>query len=50
MPYGKNMFKTEYDMAMATICAYPSSKYALPRWKCFMRCCAQCPCIDLPIL
>ena len=30
MPHGKNMFKTEYDMDMATICAYPSSKYALP--------------------
>ena len=23
-------------------------KYALPHWKCVLRCCAQCPRIDLP--
>ena len=27
MPHGKNMFKIEYDMDMAKMCAYPSSKY-----------------------
>ena len=27
MPHGKNIFKTEYDMDMAKMCAYPSSKY-----------------------
>ena len=30
MPHGKNMFKKPPDMAMEKMCAYPSSKYALP--------------------
>ena len=29
-PYGKHMFQTAYNMAMATMCAYPLSNYALP--------------------
>ena len=36
-------------MAMATICAYPSSKYALPYYKCVLWCFEQSPCIDIPI-
>ena len=28
--------------------AYPSSKYALPHWKCVLRCSEKCPWIDLP--
>ena len=48
MPRGNNMFQTAYDMEMATICACPSSNYYLPRWKCVLRCCDQCPRIDLP--
>ena len=42
------MFKTSYGMAMAKMCEYSSSKYALPHWKCVMRCCTQFPRIDLP--
>ena len=42
------MFQTVYEMAMATICAFLSSKYALPHWKFVLRCCAQCPQIDIP--
>ena len=30
MSYGNHMFQTKYDMSMATMCAYPSSHYALP--------------------
>ena len=30
MPHGKNMLKIESDMNMATMRAYPSSKYTLP--------------------
>ena len=30
------------------MCAYPTSKYALPHWKCVLSCCAQCPRVDLP--
>ena len=48
MPHRKNMFKTAYDIAMATMCAYPPSKYSLPHSKYVLRCCEQCPCIDLP--
>ena len=28
MSHGKHMFKTQYDIDMATMCAYPSSNYA----------------------
>ena len=49
MPHGKHMFKTSYDMAMATMCIYPSSKYSFPHWKCFLGCCSRCLCIYLPI-
>ena len=48
IPYGKHMFQTESDMVMSTICAYLSSKYALPHCKCVLSCFAQCPRIDLP--
>ena len=48
MPHGKHTPKTVSDINMATMCAYKSSKYALPHWKCVLRCCAKCPCINLP--
>ena len=47
-PHGNHMFQTASGMAMATMCEYPSSKYALPHWKCVLSCCAQCPRIYLP--
>ena len=47
-PHGKHMFETAYDMEMATMCVYPSYKYALPHWKCVFRCCAKCTRIDPP--
>ena len=28
VPHGEHIFKTYYDIYMATMCAYPSSKYA----------------------
>ena len=48
MPHGNNMFQTEFGMVMATICAQPSSKYALQYCKCVLHCCAQFPRIDIP--
>ena len=42
------MFKTATDIAIVEICEYPSSKYALPYWKCFMSCCEQFIFIDIP--
>ena len=41
------MFLIAFDITMATMFAYPSSKYALPHWKGVLRCCAQCPLIDI---
>ena len=35
-------------MANATMCAYPHYDNALSHWKCVLRCCADCPCINLP--
>ena len=48
MPHKNNMFQTDSDTTMVTMCEYPSSNYALPHWKCVLRCCTKCPCIDLP--
>ena len=48
MPHGKHMLKTAYGMDVATMCAYKSSKYALPHWRCVLRCCAKFQIIDLP--
>ena len=42
MPHGKHMCKTSSDMDMATMCTYPSSKYALPHYKCVLSDFAQC--------
>ena len=47
LPHGKHMFQTASDMEMENICAYPSLKYALPHWKCVLRCCVKFPRIDL---
>ena len=48
MPRVNHMFHTASVMEMATMFTYPSSKYVLPRFKCVLSCCAQCPRIDLP--
>ena len=49
MTHGKHMFQIDFDIAMEKMCAYPSSKYALPHFKYILRCYAQCPQIDLTI-
>ena len=49
MPHGKNVFKTASNIAKATICAYPSSKYALPNCECALHCFTLYLFIDLPI-
>ena len=48
MPHGKHMFQISSDMAMETMCAYPSSNFAFPHWKYVFHCCAQFTQIDLP--
>ena len=47
MPHGRHVNAKAYDMAKATICAYPQSDHVLPHWKCFMRCCSKSPSINI---
>ena len=47
MPHGRNIYAKETDMAKSKLCAYPQSDHALPQWKRVLRCCADCPCINL---
>ena len=48
MPHGRHIYAISAYMAMATMCAYTPSQHAWPHWKCVLRCCSNCPCIDLP--
>ena len=48
MPHGRHIYAKAYGMANATMCAYPHSDHALQHWKYVLRCCANCPCINLP--
>ena len=48
MPHGRHIYAKASDMAKSKICVYPQYDHALPHWKCVMRCCADCPCINLP--
>ena len=48
MPHGRHIYAKAYDMAKETMCAYSQSDHALPHWKCVLRCCAQCPSINIP--
>ena len=48
MPHVSHMYSKASDMANATMCVYPHSDNALPHWKCVLRCCADCSCINLP--
>ena len=47
MPHAHHIYATPSDMAMDTVCAYPPYHNAFPHWKCVLRCCSNCPCIDL---
>ena len=48
MLHGSNIYTKVSNMANATMCAYPHSGNAIPHWKCVLRCCADCPCINIP--
>ena len=47
-PHRRHIYYKESDISQATICAYPKSDHALPHWKCVLRCCYDCPCINIP--
>ena len=48
IPHGRHMHAKAYDMAQATMCAYIHSGHSLPHWKCLLRCCDECPHINIP--
>ena len=48
MPHGRHIYDKAYDMAKDKMCTYPQSDHALPHWKCVLRFCAKCPCINIP--
>ena len=48
MPHGRHIYATALDMENATMCTYPQSEHSLPHWKCVLRCCTECPCINIP--
>ena len=50
MPHGRHIYSKVFDMAKSTICAYPQYDHTLQHWKCVLRCCADCPCINIPDL
>ena len=47
MPHGRHIYAKAYDMAKSTMCANSQSDHELPHWKCVLRCCAQCPSINI---
>ena len=48
MPHGSHIYAKASDMANDTMCTYPHSEHALPHWKCVLRCCDDCTCINIP--
>ena len=47
IPHGGHICAKAFDMAKAIMCTYPQYDHALPHWKCVLRCCADCPCINV---
>ena len=47
MPNGYHIYARLSDMANATMCTYPQSDTSLPHCKCVLRCCSECPYINL---
>ena len=47
MPHGRHIYAKAYDIAKATMCTYPQSDHALTHCKCVLRCCDECPCINI---
>ena len=48
MPHWRHIYAKASDMEKDIICTYPQSDNALPHLKCVLRCCADCPCINIP--
>ena len=48
IPHGRHIYAKASDMTKAKMCTYPKSYHALPRRKVLLRCCAECPYINIP--
>ena len=48
MPHGNHIYAKASDMANATMCTYPQSEHALTHCQCVLRCCSDCPFINIP--
>ena len=48
IPHGSHIYPNAYDMAKATMRANSQYDHASPHWKYVLRCCAQCPSINIP--
>ena len=48
MPHGRHIYAKAFDITNPTMSTYPQSDHALPHQKCVLRCCSECPCINLP--
>ena len=47
--HGQNIQKTAPDMAIATMCPFPSAQHTLTHWKYVLRCCEKGSIIFIPI-
>ena len=48
MPHGYYIYSKESDLEKATMCVYTQSDNELLHWQCVWKCCAKCPCFNLP--
>ena len=48
MSHERHIYAKASDMANGKMCTNPHSDNALPHRKFVLRCCADCPCINLP--
>ena len=48
MPHGRHIYAKASDTEKAKMCTYPQSDHAPSHWKCVLRCCEDCPCINIP--
>ena len=47
MIHGRHIYAKASDIANDTICTYPQYDHALPHWKCVLRRCDKCTCINI---
>ena len=47
IPHGRHIYANTSDMVKATMYTYTQYDHALTHWKCVLRCCANCPYINI---